>query len=220
MFAKILISGKIELVTGMHIGTGGEFAAIGAVDSPVIRDAMTSKPIIPGSTLKGKLRSVLAKKYSPLANSAGDDSEDIKKLFGAGNRPSRVIFSDMHLSNMDDLNDKGIYTPTEVKFENTINRLSGVANPRQIERAIRGCEFDMDIVYNAEKDDETINDLKLLAEGMKMLKYDYLGGHGSRGYGKIRFKDLRAEAVAGEIQDSIIQQINDMLTDVNGSAMN
>lgn len=219
MFAKILISGKIELVTGMHIGTGGEYAAIGAVDSPVVRDAMTSKPIIPGSSLKGKLRSVLAKEYSPMANNAGDDSEEIKRLFGAGSRPSRVIFSDMHLSNMDDLNDKGIYTPTEIKFENTINRLSGVANPRQIERTIRGCEFGMDIIYNAEKEEETIDDLKLLAEGMKMLKYDYLGGHGSRGYGKIKFKEIQARVVAGRINDDIIGRINEMLADVNGSAM-
>ncbi len=220
MFSKILISGNIEVITGMHIGTGGEFAAIGAVDSPVVRDTLSAKPIIPGSTLKGKLRAILAKKYSPMANKASDDCEEIKRLFGSAGttkkqQPSRLIFSDMHIINLDDLKGKGIYNPTEVKFENTINRLSGVANPRQIERTIRGTEFGMDIVYNADKDEDIIPDLTLLAEGMQMLKYDYLGGHGSRGYGKIRFKDVHAELVAGETDDSIIDQINDFLKKIN-----
>ena len=36
MYAKIQISGTIEVVTGMHIGGSDAFAAIGAIDSPVI----------------------------------------------------------------------------------------------------------------------------------------------------------------------------------------
>lgn len=64
MLAKILIKGEIETVTGMHIGTGGDFSAIGMADSLVIRDAVSGKPIIPGSTLKGKLRTLLARKYN------------------------------------------------------------------------------------------------------------------------------------------------------------
>jgi CRISPR-associated protein Csm3 len=53
MFAKILIKAEIEVKTGMHIGTGGEFAAIGAVDSPVVRDPLSGDPVIPCSTFKG-----------------------------------------------------------------------------------------------------------------------------------------------------------------------
>ena len=64
MFGKIQITGKIEVMTGMHIGTSDGFAAIGAVDSPVIRDAQTKTPMLPGSTLKGKLRTLLAKQYN------------------------------------------------------------------------------------------------------------------------------------------------------------
>ena len=52
MYAKIQITGKIELVTGMHIGGSNAFSAIGAIDSPVIRDAIGGLPMIPGSSLK------------------------------------------------------------------------------------------------------------------------------------------------------------------------
>lgn len=54
MFAKIEISGTIEIVTGLHIGGSSAFSAIGAVDSPVIMDTRSKQPMIPGSSLKGK----------------------------------------------------------------------------------------------------------------------------------------------------------------------
>ena len=62
MLAKLEIKGTIELVTGMHIGGSSAFAAIGAVDSPVVRDTLSDLPMIPGSSLKGKIRTLLAKK--------------------------------------------------------------------------------------------------------------------------------------------------------------
>ena len=64
MFAKIQITGEIELVTGMHIGGSSAFAAIGAVDSPIVKDVRTKLPMIPGSSFKGKMRSLLAKEYN------------------------------------------------------------------------------------------------------------------------------------------------------------
>lgn len=216
MFAKIMISGKIEVVTGMHIGTGGEFSAIGAADSPVVRDVLSDSPIIPGSTLKGKLRSVLAKKYSPSsANGADDDRKEIKRLFGSKEHASRVIFSDMHVSNKKDIEDKNIFTLTEVKFENNINRLSGVANPRQIERVIRGAVFDMELIYNCDEEDDITADLSLLAEGFKLLKYDYIGGNGSRGYGKVKFKDIDSQVVVGKVDDAVMNEVKKAFKDVN-----
>lgn len=64
MYAKIRISGKIELLSGMHIGGSGAFSAIGAVDSPVVKDRLTGLPLLPGSSLKGKMRSLLARMYN------------------------------------------------------------------------------------------------------------------------------------------------------------
>ena len=212
MLSKIRINGEIELLTGLHIGTGGEFAAIGAADSPVIKDVITNESIIPGSSLKGKLRSMLGARYSiKNANGADDDCDEIKRLFGSVDKPSRLIFSDMTISNKDELNSLNVYTTTETKFENTINRLSGVANPRQIERTIRGCKYSMDIIYNLKEEDEALEDMKMLAEGFKLLEFDYLGGHGSRGYGKVKFNNLSAECVIGNVSEDLLGEINDAL---------
>ena len=64
MYSKIQINGVLEVVTGMHIGGSSAFSAIGAVDSPVIKDIRTNKPMVPGSSLKGKMRTLLSKKYN------------------------------------------------------------------------------------------------------------------------------------------------------------
>ena len=215
MFGKIQITGKIEVMTGMHIGTSDGFAAIGAVDSPVIRDAQTKTPMLPGSTLKGKLRTLLAKQYNKeVFTSHKDDAECIVNLFGgsaeSGKRAknSRLIFSDMFMANYKELPNRG----TEVKFENTINRLTAIAMTRQIERVIRGAQFDLDIVYDVEPDADVIEDFKLLVEGFKLLQYDYLGGHGTRGYGKVRLENLCADAVAGDVDYDVVDECNRILS--------
>lgn len=61
MGGKIKISAVLEVVTGMHIGGSSEYSPIGAVDSPVISDPRTGQPVIPGSSLKGKMRTLLVR---------------------------------------------------------------------------------------------------------------------------------------------------------------
>lgn len=222
MYAKIQIKGKIELVTGMHIGGSSAFAAIGAVDSPIIKDVRTNLPMIPGSSLKGKMRALLAKVYNDApVKTADDDNERITRLFGSAKRdntgrvtPSRLIISDMIMSNGAELRERGIQSLTEVKYENSIGRLSSVANPRQIERAIRGSIFPVDFVYEA--DDATMieYDFETIVQGMKLLQFDYIGGSGSRGYGKIKFEDMSASVVIGQVDDSVIQKCNERLKEV------
>ena len=100
MKAKVQITGVIEVVTGMHIGGNGSFAAIGAVDSPVIKDVVTRKPLLPGSSLKGKMRALLANQYNEeIVKRHDDDNEKIVRLFGAAKDnkpvPSRILISDM-----------------------------------------------------------------------------------------------------------------------------
>jgi CRISPR-associated protein Csm3 len=53
---KYIITGKIECVTGLHIGGNTEGFEIGGMDNPVIINPLDDKPYIPGSSLKGKLR--------------------------------------------------------------------------------------------------------------------------------------------------------------------
>lgn len=215
MFSKIQITGTIEVVTGMHIGGSEAFAAIGAIDSPVIIDPLSRKPIIPGSSLKGKMRALLAKAYNPTVVNHNDDSEKISRLFGSSandDKPitSRLIFSDMILANYDELHSKGLDSITEVKFENTISRTTSVANPRQIERVIRGSKFKLNIIYDVLEDyqDQALDDIKILVEGMKLLQYDYLGGGGTRGNGKIKFSNVTADTVIGELPQEFEDMIN------------
>ena len=218
MYAKIQITGMIEVKTGMHIGGSSALAAIGAVDSPVIKDTRTRMPMIPGSSLKGKVRTLLAKKYNEEVRKPDDDVECLTRLFGSAKKDhvkrSRVIISDMFLANEDVLRKQGLQSMTEVKFENTINRATAVANPRQIERVIRGSEFGVDIIYEAEDAEQIVEDISVLAEGLKLLQYDYLGGNGSRGYGKVAFHDLYAETVVGEVPEDILAQCNDILQEI------
>ena len=217
MFAKIEISGTIEIVTGLHIGGSSAFSAIGAVDSPVIMDTRSKQPMIPGSSLKGKMRALLAKQYNTVWKAtADDDAKCLTDLFGSAkdHKESRILFSDMFLSNLEELKNLGLTGATEVKFENSINRLTAIANPRQIERTIRGSKFGLDIIYNVEEEKEIEEDFKAIKEGMLLLEYDYIGGHGSRGYGKIKINGLKVETAIGDVDSKVIDSCNEILKEV------
>lgn len=219
MFAKIEITGILEVKTGLHIGGNGAFAAIGAVDSPVIRDVTSDDPIIPGSSLKGKLRTLLAKLYNENVSIKPDDDEKcLTELFGSSKKGDihvgRLLFSDMFLKNKEELRKRNIPGTTEVKFENSINRTTAVATPRQLERVIRGAEFELNLVYEYKDDDTMLRDFEILSNGLKLLQYDYLGGSGSRGYGKVEFRDLSVNTVVGEVDEEIISRCESLLADI------
>ena len=193
MAGKLLIQCDLVTVTGMHIGGTDTFSAIGAIDSPVIRDAYTGRPIVPGSSLKGKLRSLLARSLCRDIENMPDfdkDDERIKRLFGSSRpvRAARAQFSDCFIINFDQMKHVGL---TEAKTENAIRRSDSVANPRQIERVIPGVKFGVRITYNVEDEAQTREDLELLAKGMNILEMDYLGGHGSRGSGRVSLRRFR-----------------------------
>ncbi len=200
---KILITAILKVETGMHIGAGSDFAPIGSVDSPFIRDTLTQTPIIPGSTLKGKMRTLLAKNRCAgyVLNSIDKDDEVIQRLFGAGGnvvKPARLQFYDLFITDesLDIFSDLDSDTYLgEIKAENVINRLTGVANPRQIERVPAGMEFTFKLVYNVEDEREVDEDLQVLKEGLDMLEMDYIGGHGSRGYGRVSLRSFATKIV-------------------------
>ena len=216
MFAKLEITGKIEIVTGMHIGASGAFAAIGAVDSPVVKDPLTGLPLLPGSSLKGKMRTLLAKKYNEkIANEPNQDAECLLNLFGSSEKghlkTGRLLFSDSIMENWDELKRKGLTSRTEIKFENSISRTTAVANPRQIERVVRGSVFPLSLVYEVAQADSLVEDFQIIKDGMKLLEYDYIGGSGSRGYGKIRFADLDVETVVGDVEETLVEKCREVL---------
>ena len=199
---KLIITGKIETETGLHIGGTAETLKIGGSDNPVIRDK-NGRVFIPGSSLKGKIRSLLEVKDGKYKITNKGEAQPcncgkidcpICMLFGPHKsdnikEPSRAIIRDAYLDNKD----KSYYEYLEIKPENVIDRVRGTAqHPRFIERVVAGSEFEYEVIFNiydAENDKKLI---KKFIEGMKLLEDDYLGGSGSRGYGKIKFKELKA----------------------------
>lgn len=92
----------------------------------------------------------------------------------------------------------GAQTYTEVKVENTISRLTAVANPRQMERVPAGSVFSGEVVidtYNVphREKDNIQTALMLLFKGMTLIEDSFLGGGGSRGSGVVQFKSFQIE---------------------------
>ncbi len=201
--AKIFITADIKLLTGLHIGTSGDFSAIGAVDNIVIRDAVTRLPMIPGSSLKGKMRFLLSRVKFRSENlelkDIKDEDTELKRLFGASAPKivlSRLQFPDnlMTEASKSFLEKADLDLPyTEIKYENTICRATSEANPRQQERVPAGSSFGFQLIYNVESLDEVEKDFENIATMMELLQDDYLGGHGTRGYGRVKFENIKLE---------------------------
>lgn len=210
MYGKLIIECQIRVVTGLHIGGSDVYSFIGAVDSYVVSDPLTQKPIIPGSSLKGKIRTLLSRINTEKRCEPNQDPEMIKRLFGSSDpvRYSRLQFSDAKVINSSDFVGIGL---TEIKFENTISRVTSVANPRQIERVVSGVVFKEIITYNIENLDELEEDIENLSKGIQLLQLDYLGGHGSRGSGRINFDSIKVSPEFIELDPATIDKLTDML---------
>jgi CRISPR-associated protein Csm3 len=232
-YAKIEITGTLTVLTGLHIGAGDGFSAIGATDKSVVRDPLTKLPVIPGTSLKGKVRTLLSRQYGAdegkFSSEPKKDHQHVRRLFGDTEEfmTGRLAFRDTRLANKDELEARGAKTLTEVKFENTINRVTAVANPRQMERVIPGSEFAFSLVYEVSfgtpgkgrvpslpSSDEIVEDFNAIVRGLTLLELDYLGGSGTRGYGQVKFSGLAASAVVGSIDDSLLEKLNGQLAAV------
>lgn len=214
---KVIIEGDIRVLTGLRIAGPTTGLKIGGVDQPVIYDAF-GRPYIPGSSLKGKLRSLLEKKENvPLNRQKNNEpyghecnSEDsykncsVCKVFGVLSSEkikntfihTRIIIRDIFLdekSITEEMRKNMELQYTEVKMEVAMDRYKGSAlhgSLRTIDRVPAGAIFSpMEIIYNVYEDEDK-KDLIKVFEAMKLLEDDYLGGMGSRGYGKIKFENL------------------------------
>ncbi|MDZ7950632.1 type III-A CRISPR-associated RAMP protein Csm3 [Nostoc sp. DedQUE09] len=123
----------------------------------------------------------------------GEIKEQYVKVKGR-NTPARLIVRDSHLLDSSiallERVDTGLYM-TEWKFENGIDRVTAAANPRQVERVPAGAKFDFELVYTVENPKQAVEDLQNIAIALAFLEDDALGGHGSRGYGKVKFENFR-----------------------------
>ena len=198
LIGKLFIEGYIEARTGLHIGGSKTALDIGGLDLSVIKDA-TGVPFIPGSSLKGNLRAVLAREKG--STSVDQDPDPIRTIFGyttkeEGHR-ARLIVRDApldveafkrakeHLFQLLD------FPYTQVKWENSIDRVKGRAqHPRQIERVPAGTRFEFQLVYSVFDDGKVKEHIRTIRKAMRMLEDDYIGGHGTRGYGRIAFREV------------------------------
>ena len=212
---KYIIKANLRCKTGLHIGGTEVGFEIGGLDNPVIKDPITGYPYIPGSSLKGKMRSLLEwaknrvqikeirEKGIPTGKWKGEvcncGSCEICMVFGASadtkgqKEPTRLIIRDSFpskdtIQKWQEYLGENIYT--EVKTENAIDRLTSAANPRQIERVPADSVFEVEMIYDIYKDDD-VDKLKIIFEGMMLLEDSALGGGGSRGSGKVVFENIR-----------------------------
>ena len=226
---KIQIQAILRLETGLHIGASSDFAPIGAVDSPFVRDPLTREPVIPGSSLKGKIRTLLARSYTNGCEmkKVGEDVPRIARLFGSaaegneGGVPSRLQFFDIRLTEETRKRFAQMDLDTyfgEVKWENAIDRITAGANPRQIERVPAGLEFAFRLTYNVEREAELMEDMETLRDGLKLLQLDYLGGHGSRGYGRVSLRDFSVAqfSLSGAKHEEEMETVAQMLEEGGG----
>lgn len=223
------IEGEIECLTGLHIGAGGSSIEIGGIDDPIIRNPLTEFPYIPGSSLKGKMRSLLEKnleeekrlkfnrKREGIERHECDDINQAKdcpvcRLFGStavgsknSNYPARLIIRDGDLADENSLMKDGLIV-TEAKMENTIDRVTAAAVPRTIERIPAGIIFNFNFVYHINEDYQE-EDLQNMLLCLKLIEKDGLGGNISRGYGQVKFHIKRFE-MEGE-EDWFLRRTND-----------
>ena len=211
------ITGTIKIVTGLHIGGADTTIKIGGIDSAVVKNPISNHPTIPGSSIKGKMRSLLEmfvghngeKPLSPddISKCAKQAiAKDILYLFGTSADAKTPEYGISRLSFYDcDLNADWIEIQkentnltaslTEEKAENVIDRITGAAqHPRFIERVPAGAIFDFKLSIRFMPEDDQNHLFETLLTGFKLLTLDSLGGSGSRGYGKIAFENLKNTA--------------------------
>lgn len=215
------LTGQIELVSGLHIGSGNTEIHIRGTDNPVIKNPITQEPYIPGSSIKGKMRSLLEwhlgvveiTKGQPLSfkhmkdinNGVKEKAGNLIRLFGgapdSNNNddlvkkigPSRLSLWDCPLDPawVMEMRDVKNLPLTETKMENMIDRIRGVAEHPRNTERVPATAKSDFNLTIRVHDSEDLLDTVL--QGLKLLELTGLGGSGSRGYGKIRFAGLKLD---------------------------
>jgi CRISPR-associated protein Csm3 len=200
---KLEITGVIEVLTGLHIGGPDVDLNIGGIDNEVAKH--NKKPYIPGSSLAGKLRHLIAKQkgykdikydrsylallFSGVGFNPPDTRQNSRDKDGNFNK-GRILAPHTRLlvrdSFMIDDSSANIDDFLEDKAENVINRTTGKATPRHLERVVSGTKFRLNMIMDVYENDDVIELCKTLNLGFSLLNNDYLGGSGSRGYGAVK----------------------------------
>jgi len=228
----VIIKYSMKALTGLRVGGSKENFDIGGTDNPVIKtlgmienydgrgnNLPEGAPYIPGSSLKGKIRSLVewAKgRVDYMISKANNDVERAGKPCVCGRCEVCKVFGTVDAKTIESLKLNELPGPprlrvfdayptwesiqklqetlgenifTEIKTENAINRLTSRANPRKVERVPAGVVFFGETAFHLFTKEDP-ELLKVVFEGMRLLEDDYLGGYGSRGSGKVRFENI------------------------------
>jgi CRISPR-associated protein Csm3 len=214
------IVGEIKLLSGLHIGSGEAEIHIGGTDNPVIKNPITLEPYIPGSSIKGKIRSMLEWQIGVIDKTEGkplgfshleklsenklNAAKNILKLFGgaAGSNtddllreigPARLSFWDCDMNSdwVKGTREQKNLLLTEVKMETSIDRITGTAARGSLRNTERVIAGAIfDFKISVRVHDDE-DMLAMIMDGLKLLEITGLGGSVSRGYGKFKFKNLK-----------------------------
>lgn len=202
------ITGVIHCLSGLRIGGSDELLQIGGTDLTCIKHPVTLKPYIPGSSIKGKMRSELEQKLGKFGGRERNEPCGcanclVCRVFGPHKKarhdlgPSRIIVRDAQLAGGGE---------TELKSENVIDRKTGTAlHPRKVERVVAGSEFSLRLgiqVWDLDTDekhkDATGTDttgadalIAFVKDGLRALQQTGLGSGVSKGSGEIEFRDMK-----------------------------
>ncbi|MDR1657631.1 MAG: type III-A CRISPR-associated RAMP protein Csm3 [Deltaproteobacteria bacterium] len=195
------IKGTLKVLeSGLRIGGSKDNIGIGETDNPIIRHPITKLPYVPGSSVKGKLRSLLELRDCPTTQNNGNPCScgncKVCDLFGPHDSkkvksPTRLLFRDCQPKpeTAKEWESAGVNSDLkqEVLIDRKTNTASGRIGPRTTERIPAGGEFDFSLVIRSFEGDNVAGFYQYLAEGFELLGKDYLGGSGSRGYGHVAF---------------------------------
>lgn len=219
---KLLLTGTIKVITGLTIGGNKSGIDIGALDNPVIKYKKDNNyyPYIPGSSLKGKIRSLLAK-VAGFENETQDkaamekegDFKHLATLFGYGAGKKDKLSGAGLLKFNDSFLKEEKLEVTEEKMENSIDRISGKANPRPLERVLPHTLFEVTLILDVYNEQETLEHLKLMDLGIQLLNQDYLGGGGTRGNGRVEMRTKINEYLEVDTQS---KKLNNKLDHTQG----
>lgn len=202
---KLRLSGFFAAFTGLIIGKDKAGTDNAGIPRMVTRQPITFLPFIPASSFRGAVRRALKKQYGedhPVHESGKSQDCPMCEIFGAsgGYSPGKATFRDVSLTpeTVDKLSRQNSEAYlTEIKIYANMDRVTSQGNSYAVEQIPAGSHFQFEIFYNLYQKKDLDSFLHLL-DGMKTLEMLALGGHGSRGLGKIRFGKWAAEGFHSE----------------------
>ena len=201
-----VVRGTIELVSGTRIGGSDDALQIGGTDLTCIKDPVTGRPYIPGSSVKGRMRSCLER---ALGKTGGQNNREpcgcakddccVCRVFGPHKRadhrlgPTRLIVRDAPL--LDET------FAIENKTESVNRRDTGAAeHPRTVERVAAGARFGLEIAIqeydidsglrypDADGKDESGHRAlwNVVMHALDLMEQTGIGAGTGKGYGQVR----------------------------------